>query len=77
MSIALTPAPHLDGKYTILAEVVSGFDVLLEVNALADPERLKKGGMEGDAGGTLREAMIRDAGVIDELEGETHRASTA
>jgi cyclophilin family peptidyl-prolyl cis-trans isomerase len=81
-------APHLDGKYVVFAEVVSGFDVLLEVNALADPERLKAvaageagaaaGGVgSGGSGGTLKEAVIRDAGVIDELEGrEQHASST-
>ena len=52
VSIALTPAPHLDGKYVVFAEVVSGFDVLLEINAMADPERLMKaGGGEGGGGG--------------------------
>ena len=40
MSITLVPAPHLDGKYSVFAEVVSGFDVLLEVNALFEPQRV-------------------------------------
>ena len=90
VSIALTPAPHLDGKYVVFAEVVSGFDVLLEINAMADPERLMKagggggggeggggggggGGSDGSGGGALlKEAMIQDSGVIDQLEEEHH-----
>lgn len=68
VSIFLTPAPHMDGKAVVFAEVVSGFDVLLEVNALADPEKLQSraAGAEGRAG-TLKETTIRDAGVIDQL----------
>ena len=38
VTITLVPAPHLDGKYSVFAEVVSGFDVLLEVGT--DPMAL-------------------------------------
>lgn len=34
-SIMINPAPHLDGHYTIFGQVVSGFDVVEEINALS------------------------------------------
>jgi len=50
----------LDGKYSVFAEVVSGFDVLLEVNALFEPRKLAAaaaraaGGGGGGGGGSGR-----------------------
>lgn len=34
-SIMINPAPHLDGDYTIFGQVVSGFNVVEEINALS------------------------------------------
>jgi len=34
-SIMMNPAPHLDGHYTIFGQVVSGFNVIDEINALS------------------------------------------
>ena len=34
-SIMINPAPHLDGHYTIFGQVVSGFEVVDEINALS------------------------------------------
>lgn len=36
-SILMAPAPHLDGHYVIFGEVVSGFEVVEEMNKLAKP----------------------------------------
>ena len=36
-SIVVSPAPHLDGGYTIFGEVTSGFDTMWAVNKLAPP----------------------------------------
>jgi peptidyl-prolyl isomerase D len=50
-SIVVSPAPHLDGGYTIFGEVVSGMDVVMEINKL---DKRRPGGS----------AFVVDAGCI-------------
>ena len=61
-------APRVRSASARLTVRAAKGDVLLEVNALADPEKLQSraAGAEGRAG-TLKETTIRDAGVIDQL----------
>lgn len=56
-SILMVPAPHLDGKYVVFGEVVSGIEVALKINALAR-------GQPGGAAGLEADAIIFDAGEI-------------
>lgn len=56
-SIMIGPAPHLDGKYTIFGEVVEGFDVVQQVNALAK-------GMPENTAGADAGAQIISSGQL-------------
>lgn len=38
-SIMMGPAPHLDGKYTIFGEVVEGFEVGCQFEAISSSNR--------------------------------------
>ena len=56
-SIVVSPAPHLDGGYTIFGEVVSGFDVMREINKL---DKVKPGGSAVvEAAGCLKNCAPR------------------
>ncbi|EOD18861.1 cyclophilin, partial [Emiliania huxleyi CCMP1516] len=37
-SVVVSPAPHLDGSYTIFGEVVSGHDTMMAINKLSAKE---------------------------------------
>ena len=50
-SIVVSPAPHLDGGYTIFGEVVSGMDVVMAINRI---DKYDKG----------RKAVVRTAGCM-------------
>ena len=56
-SILVAAAPHLDGKYTIFGELVSGWHVAEAINALA---RGKPDNTAGEAEG----AQITDSGQL-------------
>lgn len=56
-SILLGPAPHLDGKYVIFGEIVSGIEVARRINSLAR-------GRAGNTAGADAQAIIIDSGEI-------------
>lgn len=56
-SIMINPAPHLDGQYTIFGQVVSGFEVVDEINALAR-------GKEENTATAEAGAIIADCGEL-------------
>ncbi|GIL50027.1 hypothetical protein Vafri_6343 [Volvox africanus] len=56
-SILMAPAPHLDGHYTIFGEVVEGFEVAEQINALAR-------GKPSNTAGPEEEALIVDSGQL-------------
>ena len=58
-SIVVSPAPHLDGGYTIFGEVVSGMDVVMEINKL---DKVKPGGA----------AFVDGAGCLKNCAPQTH-----
>ena len=55
----VSPAPHLDGGYTIFGEVVSGMDVVMEINKL---DKVKPGGA----------AFVDGAGCLKNCAPQTH-----
>lgn len=55
-SIVMAPAPHLDGKYVVFGEVLSGIDHAWDINALASA-----------SGSPTRVAKITGAGVLQTL----------
>lgn len=57
-SFLLVPAPHLDGKYVIFAEIISGIEAMYKVNSLA---REAPEGIVGSEAG----AVIYDSGEYD------------
>lgn len=56
-SIVVAPAPHLNGKYVIFGELVSGWDVAMAVNALAE-------GKPDNTASFEVQAKITDSGQI-------------
>ena len=54
-SIVVSPAPHLNGDYTVFGEVVVGMDVVMAVNSLAPP----------GAATTLGTATVTAAGCLN------------
>jgi peptidyl-prolyl isomerase D len=48
-SIVVKPAPHLNGKYTIFGELVSGLDVMERINALSRGKPKNTAGKEAGA----------------------------
>ncbi|GAX76033.1 hypothetical protein CEUSTIGMA_g3476.t1 [Chlamydomonas eustigma] len=56
-SILMAAAPHLNGKYVIFGEVVSGLDVLHKINAVAR-------GKPNNAVGPEEQVVIADSGEI-------------
>ena len=59
-SIVVSPAPHLDGGYTIFGEVTAGWGAMMAIN------RLDKGNKR--RGATPREARVVRAGCIANCE---------
>jgi peptidyl-prolyl isomerase D len=60
-SILMAPAPHLDGKYVIFGQVISGFEIAKEINSYA------KGKPENTAGEEIG-AKIVHAGQCKDVE---------
>ncbi|EDQ88039.1 uncharacterized protein MONBRDRAFT_33074 [Monosiga brevicollis MX1] len=55
--VTMVPTPHLDGRHVVFGELVSGFSVLDNLEAI------------GSGSGTpLEDAIIQDCGELDEID---------
>ena len=67
-SIMVAPAPHLNGDYTIFGQVVSGLDVVDQINALAaaqpDNTATAEAGVRiADCGQLRKGSLVPDLGL--------------